>query len=230
MKRSHTPTIEEIRQFNIKRSKIIENLSHLSLDKQQPSSPSNVEVINDIDEYLIRNQTDEEIIQTNNHIHFNIPNKEYIPSAGWDRKYAQDYYLQWSLIKYHEPWRYIKRVWENWWINDYRLKLFYKQLYVDDYIPEPRIYEIENDEDEQNIMVDDSDYVQPSNYYDYSTNISYDIPIETQRKKFINENAYGNYYDNELMNDEVRNYEGNSDNGNYKPIEIHDEEMMDVDG
>lgn len=79
-KRSFSPSIDDIRQFNVKKQHILKDLSELSLDNdsnnevkdiEMPSEHdinNNIERIDDIDDYLLHNQSDEDILNQSRHI------------------------------------------------------------------------------------------------------------------------------------------------------------------
>lgn len=77
-KRSYSPTIDDIRQYNIKRQRLLNDLDSLSLssDSQQSSQSStpraqsskNTEYIPDIEEFLINNQDDQDVLESSKHL------------------------------------------------------------------------------------------------------------------------------------------------------------------
>lgn len=73
-KRSYSPTIEDIRQYNIKRQRILNDFETLSLSQQHqqvpttPSSTRHTEYIPDIEEFLVNNQDDQDILDASRNI------------------------------------------------------------------------------------------------------------------------------------------------------------------
>lgn len=80
-KRSFSPTIEDIRQYSIKRQKLLSDLENLSLSQpnndsmnidslepDQPKSTKYKEYITDIDEFLLHNQDDQDILESSRHL------------------------------------------------------------------------------------------------------------------------------------------------------------------
>lgn len=76
-KRSYSPTIDDLRQYNIKRQRLLDDLEALNLSASaspkpyeavQPKSTPTIEYIPDIDEFLLMNQDDRDVLESSKHI------------------------------------------------------------------------------------------------------------------------------------------------------------------
>ncbi|CCH44415.1 hypothetical protein BN7_3979 [Wickerhamomyces ciferrii] len=75
IKRSYSPSIDDIRQYNIKKQRILDDLDNLSLGNKtprtnnpQPISTRDREFIPDIDDFLVHNQDDQDILESSSEV------------------------------------------------------------------------------------------------------------------------------------------------------------------
>lgn len=81
-KRSFSPTIDDIRQYSIKRQRLLSDLENLTLTSQPSADSMNIdsqsshtpqstkykEYITDIDDFLLQNQDDQDILESSRHL------------------------------------------------------------------------------------------------------------------------------------------------------------------
>ncbi|KAH3685834.1 hypothetical protein WICPIJ_003193 [Wickerhamomyces pijperi] len=222
-KRSYTPSVDEIRQYNVKRCKLFSSFGSLSLDGTRNSSSkssleditisnqyprskkrsSNVEIIDDIDEYLIQNQTDEEIISSNKQYFVDLPQvnqRSYLSteSSNWADQCSSRAYQSWIPVKYVDPWVNVYKHWRLWYVKNKRFFQFDPSQHNEannyTHLPNfnyqryntyatqsmPKVYELSRDDD-QDMQIDDEhgtteDYTRYD--YDYDQVVSNGIVEE----------------------------------------------------
>lgn len=219
-KRSYSPTIDDIRQFNIKRQRILNEFEGLSLSsasasspssKPKPSSSKHKEYIPDIEEFLINNQDDQDILESSKHIdidnqdsaHWIIPNS-IISIPGVDSKQVEFSYDRLKSRKLFEN-RYNIKNHDQYITNDeilydYEILRYWSLM---KYIKSPSLYIYEH----------------WKNWYfnDCVTHLKHDHRIEMLPDDYAGEIDLTNDiqdYDNDLMIDDDDDQNSTSYNGN----------------
>lgn len=203
-KRKYSPSVDEIREYNVKRSKLFNSFGSLSLQNNENSTGSSsslqsdidinddeyptankkgnhIEVIDDIDEYLIQNQSDEEVIQNNKQFFFDLPQLQNKDNAllneRWTQSFNSKLYNDWSLVKYNDPWSLIYQHWKQWYNQNQRY-FHYNNNSSSNYTHQPQFHTFNHQQ-----------------YYDHSNTSTRSVPK-------IYELSSHNFDDEDLMLDD----------------------------
>jgi hypothetical protein len=132
-KRAFSPTINDIRQFNIKRQRVLENFDSLDLTDSQtippcehkkPISTQYKEYIPSIDEFLLLNQDDRDVLESSRHIEFYTDDELIIPDLTMIPMTREQFMKSVmgvrngssgkELVKYRDPWVVVYERWLLW--------------------------------------------------------------------------------------------------------------------
>lgn len=151
-KRSYSPTIDEIRQFNIKKFKLLDDLNNLSLSNAKKpevkilNKDPNVEIIPNIEEFLIQNQSDRDVIESTNEMLLDANKIEIPVDLEYDDEFLKylnskdeifyNYYTKkkFNLVKYFNPFELVYKIWERWYFQVFKLNQL-NELMNDEKIP-----------------------------------------------------------------------------------------------